>query len=94
MCEVCDEIKTRDSFPTPKTYYECLKYIQSLVNSGNFEFESKDCDIGKVKDENGHWVDDAINHVIRCTKCGQCFTCTVIAYQGGGSFRKGRIDSY
>lgn len=34
------------------------------MNSGGFEFESKDCDIGKVQDENGHWSDDVISRVI------------------------------
>lgn len=42
------------------------------MNSGGFEFELKDCDIGKVQDENGHWSDDVISHVIRCKNCGQC----------------------
>ena len=90
MCEVCEKVNTIDFFPTPKVYLECLNYIQSLVDSGNFLFELKDCDIDKVKDAEGYWINDVINHVIRCKKCGQCFTCTVVTIRGNGSFRKGR----
>lgn len=89
MCEQCETIKTIDCFPTPGDYLACLKYIQSLVDSGNFLFESRDCDTDKVKDADGHWIDDVISHVIQCKNCGQCFTCTAITYSGRGSFRKG-----
>lgn len=89
MCEICEKVKTIDFFPTPKTYLGCLKYIQSLVDSGRFQFVLKDCDTDKVKDENGYWIDDIISHVIKCKNCGQCFTCTVVTYRGSGSFRKG-----
>ena len=51
MCERCEKVKMIDSFPSPKAYLDCLKYIQSLVDSGSFEFESKNCDTDKVKDE-------------------------------------------
>ncbi len=64
MCEICEKVKTVDFFPTPKAYLDCLKYIQSLVDSGSFQFGSKDCDTDKVKDENGCWIDDVICHVI------------------------------
>lgn len=90
MCEICKNVKTIDFFHTPNEYLECLKYLQSLVDSGNFLFESKTCDIDKVKNENGCWIDDIISHVIKCKKCGQCYTCTVVTYRGSGSFRKGR----
>lgn len=90
MCERCENVKTIDFFPTPKAYLACLDYIQSLVDSGDFVFESKDCDTDKVMDENGYWIDDVISHVIKCKKCDQCFTCTVITYRGSGSFRKGK----
>lgn len=36
MCKICEKVRTRDFFPTPKAYLECLKYIQSLVDSGSF----------------------------------------------------------
>jgi hypothetical protein len=90
MCEICEKVKTVDFFPTAKAYLDCLKYIQSLVDSGSFQFESKDCDTDKVKDENGCWIDDVICHVIKCKNCGQCFTCGVVTYRGSGSFRKGK----
>ena len=90
MCEICEKVKTVDFFPTPKAYLDCLKYIQSLVDSGSFQFESKDCDTDKVKDENGCWIDDVICHVIKCKNCGQCFICGVVTYRGRGSFRKGK----
>ena len=90
MCEICGKVKTVDSFLSPKVYLEFLNYVQSLVDSGNFLFESKDCDTDKVKDANGYWNDDVISHVIKCKKCGQCFSCTVVTYRGSGSFRKGK----
>ena len=90
MCEICDKVKTIDSFPTPKEYIECLKYLQFLVDSGNFLFESKDCETDKVKDKDGCWINDVISHVIRCKNCGQCFYCIAVTYRGCGSFRKGR----
>ena len=44
------KVKTVDFFSSLKVYVECLKYIQSLIDSGNFLFESKDCDTDKVKE--------------------------------------------
>lgn len=90
MCKICEKVKKIEHFPNPKAYLECLKYIQDLVDSGDFEFESKDCDTDKVFNENGHWIDDVISHVIRCKNCGQCFTCTIVTFRGSGEFRKGR----
>ena len=90
MCDRCEKVKMIDSFSSPKAYLDCLKYIQSLVDSGYFEFESKNCDTDKVKDENGYWVDDVISHVIKCKNCGQHFNCTAVTYRGSGSFRKGK----
>lgn len=65
-----------------------MRRIQSLVDSGSFQFEFKACDTDKVKNENGYWIDDVISNVIKCKNCGQCFTCTVVTYRGNGSFRK------
>lgn len=90
MCKSCEKVKTINFFSTPNDYLVCLHDIQSLVDSGDFLFESKDCDIDKVKDKDGFWIDDVISHVIRCKNCGQCFTCTAITYSGRGSFRRGR----
>ena len=45
-------------------YRDCLTYIQSLVDSGDFVFEAKDCKTDEVQDECGHWIDDIISHVI------------------------------
>lgn len=90
MCEICEKVKMMDSFPTPQAYFDCLKYIQFLVDSGRFQFESKDCDTDRVKDENGHWIADVISHVIQCKNCGQRFTCTAIPYRGSGGFSKGK----
>ena len=90
MRKICEKVKTEDFFPTPEAYLDCLKYIQSLIDSKNFVFEMKDCDTDKVKDENGYWIDDVISHVIKCVNCGQYFTCTIITYRGNGNFRKGK----
>lgn len=88
MCVICEKVKTIECFPTPEAYFECLNYIQSLVDSGSFLFVSKDCDTDKVKNKDGHWIADVISHVIRCKNCGQCFICTAITYRGGGGFQK------
>ena len=90
MCKTCEKIKTIDFFPTPKVYFDCLKYIQGLVDGGDFEFELKDCDTDRITDENGCWIKDVIAHVIRCKNCGQCFSCTIITNRGNGCFRKGK----
>ncbi len=91
MCEICGKVKTTDYFYTPKAYLECLKYIQALVDSGDFSFEAKDCDTDKVMNENGRWIDDVISHTIKCKNCGQNFTCDCDTYHGNGSFRKDRF---
>lgn len=90
MWEICQKVELIEGFSTPKVYFDCLTYIQSLVDSGDFVFEAKDCKTDEVQDECGHWIDDIISHVIRCKNCGQCFSSTAITYRGGGSFRKGR----
>lgn len=51
MCEICVKVKITDHFYTPKAHLECLKYIQALVDSGDFSFEAKDCDTDKVMNE-------------------------------------------
>lgn len=90
MCEICKKVKTTEHFPTPQSYLDCLGYIQRLVDGGEFEFVSKSCDVDKVTDEKGRWANDVITHVIKCKGCGQCFTCSMVAFRGGGSFRKDR----
>lgn len=87
MCEICKEVMTVDAFSNTKVYLDCLKYIQALVDSGDYSFESKDCDTDKVRDENGCWADDIIFHTIKCAKCGQIFICSANTYRGSGSFR-------
>lgn len=88
MCEICEKVKVTGSFAAPKAYLDCLFYTQSLVNSGKFQFEIKDCDTDKAKDENGHWAADVISHVIKCKNCGQRFNCTAVTYRGCGSFER------
>ncbi len=90
MCLVCDNIRLKKRFASPADYMQWLDYIRELLDSGNYEIESQTCDLDKVKDENGCWVDDLIGHTIRCKHCGQAYTCFVDTYHGNGSFRKGR----
>ncbi len=90
MCDNCNDIILRDSFYNPKQYLNCLEYIQELLNTGDFVLVEKSCDLDKVQDEKGCWIDDIIGHVIRCKKCGKHFTCSIDTYHGRGSFRKGR----
>lgn len=93
VCEICEKVKTVDHFyPAPKAYFDCLRYIQALVDSGDFEFEFKDCDTDKVKDENEHWINDVMRHVIKCKNCGQYFTCFADTYHGDGYFRIGKSE--
>lgn len=87
VCEVCSNIQLKEAFMSPKEYLECLKYIQQLVDSDNFEFVSKDCDTDKVEDDN-RWFNDSIEHVIKCKSCGQYFTCCCDTYHGNGNFKK------
>ena len=42
--EICEKVKTVNHFYVPKAYLDCLRYMQGLVDSGDFEFESKNCD--------------------------------------------------
>jgi hypothetical protein len=90
MCVVCDNIQLTKWFASPKEYMQCLNYIQKLLDSGDFEMESQTCDLDKVKNDNGYWVDDLIAHTIRCRHCGQAYTCSVDTYHGNGRFREGR----
>ena len=64
MCEICDKIELRNSFPNPQSYLNCLDYIKGLIDSGDFEMESQTCDLDQVKDENGCFVDDVINKTL------------------------------
>ena len=90
VCEICEKVKTVNHFCTSKAYLDCLRYMQGLVDSGDFEFESKNCDTDKVKDENGHWINDVMFHVIKCKNCGQHFTCFADTYHGNGYFKIGK----
>ena len=90
MCDVCNNLELRDVFPNPQAYLDCLDYIKGLIESGDFEMESQTCDLDKVMDENGCFVDDIIGHTIVCKHCGQAFSCCVVTFRGSGSFRKGR----
>ena len=87
---VCDSIQLRTRIGSPQEYLQCLNYIQTLLDSGDYKMISKTCDLDKVKDDNGYWVDDIIVHTIRCKHCTQTYTCSVDTYHGNGSFRKGR----
>lgn len=90
MCEICQKVKLIEVISTSKVYFDRPTYIQSLVDSGDFISEAKDCETDEVQDECGRWIDDIISRVIRCKNCRQCFSYTAITYRGGGSFRKGR----
>ena len=90
MCDNCMNIILRDSFYSPKDYLNCLSYIQELLDVGNFVLVEKSCDLDKVQNEIGGWIDDIIGHVIQCKKWGKHFTCSIDTYHGRGSFRKGR----
>lgn len=87
MCGNCDDIILRESFYSPKDYLDCLAYIQELLNTGKFVLVENTCDLDKVKDVNGCWIYDLINHEIKCKKCGKQFTCFMDTYHGIGSFR-------
>ena len=89
MCEICESVELRKVFLNAEDYLECLDYIQFLVDDGDFVFVTKDCEIDKVKNKNGYWINDVIKHVIQCKMCGQYFTCTGLTYRGGGEFGKG-----
>ena len=86
MCDICENIQLRKCFPKPDDYLACLDYIRGLIDSGDFEMESQTCDIDKVKNQNGCWADDIIEHTIKCKKCWQMFICSAITYKGEGSF--------
>ena len=88
MCNICNDIQLSEYFQNPNEYMDCLCYIQKLIESNNFKIISGTCPINKIKDENGFWVNDIIEHKIRCKKCNQQFLCNVDTYHGGGRFRK------
>lgn len=87
MCESCNDIVLRNKFNSPRDYLNCLTYIQSLVESGNYEVVEQTCDLDKVKDSDGKWISDIIRHKIRCKHCGQGFTCFCNVYHGTGNFK-------
>ena len=86
MCDICENNQLRKCFPKPDDYLACLDYIRGLIDSGDFDMESQTCDIDKVKNQNGCWADDIIEHTIKCKKCGQMFICSANTFRGGGSF--------
>ena len=87
MCEKCNEIQLIKIFNSPQDYLACLSYIKKLVSSGDFSMVLKTCDFDDVKDDTGKWIDDIIEHIISCKKCGKQFRCVVDTYHGGGSFK-------
>ena len=91
MCEHCRNIQTWRKFAAPKDYLACIAYIQQLVSEGEFELlqEESTCPLEKVKTEDG-WADEIMAHMIRCTHCGQIFTCVDNTWRGSDQFRKGR----
>lgn len=89
MCENCENIRLIKLFRSPYEYLQCVEYIKDLLSDG-FELVEGNCPLDEVRDENGHWADDIIYHVIKCEKCGQVFSCCVNTYRGGGAFQKGR----
>lgn len=90
-CETCLNIRTWKQFKTPKDYLSCIAYIQQLVLDGKFALllEDSTCPLEKVSLED-EWPDDIIVHTIRCTRCGQIFTCVVNTYRGSGKFKSRR----
>lgn len=90
MCENCKEIILRDSFYSAVEYLNCLEYIQELIETGRFILVKKTCDLDRVKDENGHWNDDIIEHIVQCVQCGKQFLCFSDTYHGHGSFKESR----
>lgn len=44
MCEMCQKVELIEVISTPRVYFDCPTYIQSLVDSGDFIFEAKDCE--------------------------------------------------
>ena len=89
VCKECSDIILWDNFYTPNQYQRCLAYINELLETGKYELIRATCNLDKVKNEEGCFVDDSIYHVIKCKKCGQVFTCYCNTYHGNGSFYKG-----
>ncbi len=90
MCDYCSQIKLVKEFHTPKEYEKTIQSISELIQNDGFTLIDGNCKPGKHKDEEGHWIDDIIFHVLKCPRYGQVYTCIVNTYRGGGSFRKGR----
>lgn len=88
MCVYCSNIKLVPSFFTPNVYEMTIEYIKELISKDGFILIDGNCEIGKHKNENGHWVDDIVFHTIKCPKCGQVYSCSVNTYRGSGSFSK------
>lgn len=87
MCDLCNNIILQKKFYSPRDYRNCLTYIQSLIESGNYEIVEQTCDFDNVKDSDGNWIGDIISHIIRCKNCGQKFTCFCDTFHGTGTFR-------
>ena len=88
MCENCSDIILRKHFYSAQDYLNCLDYIKSLIADGKFEMVKQTCDLDKVKNENGCWVDDSILHELKCKKCSARYTAHADTYHGGGGFVK------
>ena len=90
MCDHCLQIHLAENISTPLEYEKIVVYLEKMIDIYDFIFTDRNCELGRHKNEDGRWIDDIIFHTIKCTKCGQEFTCSVNTYRGGGSFRKGR----
>jgi hypothetical protein len=89
-CDVCFDIILRDEFYGPQDYLNCLDYISELSSGKGFKITYQTCDIKDVKKENDCWVNDIIQHRIKCRKCGRSYTAFCDTYHGSGGFRKGK----
>ena len=53
MCEVCKSVVLWKNFYSPRDYFNCLNYLQELIDGGGFEMESGTCDLDKVQTPDG-----------------------------------------
>jgi len=88
MCDECKNTVLRIQFYSPIDYLNCLDYIKSLLKTGKYEIANQTCDLDKIKDASGHWIEDIITHEISCKNCGQVFICSCDTFHGLGGFRK------
>lgn len=88
MCDICKDVKITEWRQDNAPFWECVEYIRSLVDSGDFGFTFKTCEIDSVKNKLGYYVDDQIAFSIKCNQCGQEFTCSADTYHRNGRFSK------